>query len=91
MNPPLDRIAVMKDSPLYAQLRREMESGTNAELLADLNRFLDSFGDHDQDCPGFGARGRAAEMDTCSCGFARRYDFVDELERRLSDDLRGGR
>ena len=78
----------MKDSPLYAQLRREMENGTNAALLADLGRFLDSFGDHDQDCPCFDARGRGAELETCTCGFARRYDLLDELEKPLCRSTR---
>ena len=78
----------MKDSPLYAHLRREMENATDGELLADLTRFLDSFGDHDPDCPGFDAHGRDAELAACACGFARRYDFLDQLQQRLDGSTR---
>jgi hypothetical protein len=74
----------MRDTPLYAELREHMAQASAEELLADLQRFMDSFGDHDPDCPGFAARGRDAELATCSCGFARRWDFLDELERRWS-------
>jgi len=78
----------VKDSPLYAQLRQQMETGTDDELLADLARFLDSFADHDPDCPGFGAHGREPELTACSCGFARRYDFLDQLRLRLTRTTR---
>jgi hypothetical protein len=52
----------MKDNPVYAQLLQQMRTGTDAELLADLTRFVDSFADHDEDCPGYGAVGRDAEL-----------------------------
>jgi hypothetical protein len=74
----------MKESALYAELLARMQTATDEELLADLTRFVDSFGDHDDDCPGFGAVGRDAELDACACGFARRYDLLAELRDRLA-------
>ncbi|MEO8638963.1 MAG: hypothetical protein ABI458_03495 [Chloroflexota bacterium] len=74
----------MKDSPLYAQLLRQMRVASNEEFVADLTRFVDSFADHDDDCPGYGARGREEELAACSCGFARRHDLLDEVQRRLA-------
>ena len=73
----------MKDDPVYVQLLRQMRTGTDAELIADLTRFVDSFADHDQDCPGYDAVGRDAELASCRCGFARRYDLIEELRLRL--------
>jgi hypothetical protein len=74
----------MKDDPLYAQLTEQMRTGTDEQLVADLTRFVDSFADHDDDCPGYGAVGREAELAACACGFARRYDLRAELRRRLT-------
>lgn len=74
----------MKDSPLYEQLPREMKAATNEELVADLNRFVDSFADHDDNCPGYNVVGRDAELAACTCGFARRHDLLDEVRLRLS-------
>jgi len=73
----------VKDNPVYAQLLQQMRTGTDAELLADLTRFVDSFADHDEDCPGYGAIGRDTELASCTCGFARRYDLIEELRLRL--------
>ena len=74
----------MKDSPLYAELLQQMRAGTDEELLADLKRFLESFGDHDDACPGYNAVGRDAELATCICGYARRHDLLDEVLLRLA-------
>jgi hypothetical protein len=74
----------MRDSPLYAELLQRMRSGTDDDLVADMTRFIDSFADHDDDCPGYGVVGRDAELATCACGFARRHDLLDELRRRLA-------
>jgi hypothetical protein len=74
----------MQDDPLYAQLTEQMRTGTDEQLVADLTRFVDSFADHDDDCPGYGAVGREAELAACACGFARRYDLLDEVRRRLT-------
>lgn len=74
----------MKDNPVYAQLTEQMRTGSDEELLADLSRFIGSFGDHDDECPAYGAVGRDAELAACACGFARRYDLVDELRSRLA-------
>ena len=74
----------MKDNPAYAQLLEQMRTGTDEEVLADLARFVDSFGDHDHDCPGYDAVGREAELSACTCGFARRLDLLDEIRRRLA-------
>ena len=73
----------MKDSPLYAHLVQQMKSATDSEFLADLTRFVDSFADHDDDCPGYSVYERGQELAACTCGFARRHDFLDELRRRL--------
>lgn len=43
----------MKDSPQYAELIGQMKAATDEEFIADLRRFVDSFADHDDDCPGF--------------------------------------
>jgi hypothetical protein len=74
----------MQDNPVYAQLTEQMRTGSDEELLADLTRFIGSFGDHDDECPGYGAVGRDEELAACACGFARRYDLLDELRRRLA-------
>jgi hypothetical protein len=73
----------VKDNPEYAQLIREMTAATDDGLLADLTRFIESFGDHDDDCPGYSVYGREAELATCTCGFVRRHDLIDEVRRRL--------
>jgi hypothetical protein len=74
----------VKDNPVYAQLMEQIRTGTDAELLADLVRFVDSFADHDDDCPGYAVVGREAELAVCSCGFARRHDLLDEVRLRLA-------
>jgi hypothetical protein len=74
----------MRDDPTYRELVRRTRTGTDAELVADLTRFVDSFGDHDEECPGYRAVGRDAELAACTCGFARRYDLLDEVARRLT-------
>jgi hypothetical protein len=74
----------VKDNPVYAQLLQQMRTGTDTQLLADLTRFLDSFADHDDDCPGYAVVGREAELAACTCGFARRYDLLDEVRLRLT-------
>jgi len=74
----------VKDNPVYAQLTEQMRVGSDEELLGDLTRFIGSFGDHDDECPGFGAVGSDAELAACTCGFARRYDLIDELRSRLA-------
>lgn len=73
----------MRHDPVYAELVARMRAGTDDELVADLTRFVGSFADHDNECPGYNAIGREAELDTCTCGFARRYDLLDEVQRRL--------
>ena len=74
----------MKESPQYAELVRQMKAATDDELVADLTRFVDSFADHDDDCPGYSLYERTAELTACSCGFARRHDLLDELRSRLA-------
>ena len=73
----------MKDSQQYAALLRAMRAGTDEDLLADLTRFIDSFADHDDECPGYHAVGRDVELSACTCGFARRHDLLAELRLRL--------
>lgn len=73
----------MKESPLYAELNRQMKTATDDEFLADLTRFVDSFADHDDDCPAYTVYEPAAELAACSCGFARRHDLLDEVRLRL--------
>ena len=73
----------MRDSPLYAELLQQMQASSDDELIADLERFLGSFADHDDDCPGYNVFGRDAELAACACGFARRYDFIDQVRLRL--------
>jgi len=74
----------MKDSPLYAELLAQRRDASDEELMADLRRFIDSFADHDDDCPGYGVYERGAELAACSCGFARRHDLLDEVRTRLA-------
>ena len=73
----------MKDTREYAALLRAMRTGTDGDFLADLTRFIGSFADHDDDCPGYSAVGRDAELSACTCGFARRHDLLDEVRLRL--------
>jgi len=75
----------MKESPLYAQLLQQMKGATDDELVADLTRFVDSFADHDDDCPAYSVYERADELAACTCGFARRHDLLDEVRRRLGE------
>jgi hypothetical protein len=74
----------MKDSEKYAELLRTMKTATDEEFLADLTRFVDSFADHDDDCPAYNVYGREAELEACTCGFARRHDLLDEVRLRLA-------
>ncbi len=74
----------MKDSPRYSELIREMRAATDDGLLADLTRFIESFGDHDDECPGYSVYGREPELAACTCGFVRRHDLLDEVRRRLA-------
>lgn len=74
----------MKDTKLYVELLEKMKAATDGEFLADLTRFMDSFADHDDDCPGFSVVGRDAELAACTCGFARRHDLLDEVRHRLA-------
>lgn len=74
----------MKDNPAYAELIERMRSGTDEALIADLTRFIGSFADHDDECPGYSVTGREAELAACTCGFARRHDLLDEVQRRLA-------
>jgi len=76
----------MRRSPLYAELVAKMRSAPPDVLVDDLKRFVDTFGDHDSDCPAadtllYGSE----ELDVCVCGFARRFDLFDEFLRRLGD------
>ena len=73
----------MKDSQLYAELLRTMKMATDEEFLADLTRFVDSFADHDDECPALNVYGREQELAACACGFARRHDLFDEVRIRL--------
>ena len=73
----------MKDSPQYAQLLEVMKASSDEEFVADLTRFIDSFGDHDDDCAAYQVYGRDAELAACACGFARRHDLLDEVRLRL--------
>jgi hypothetical protein len=74
----------MRDSPLYADLMQQMKGATDEEFVADLTRFVDSFADHDDDCPGYSVVDRDAELAACTCGFARRHDLLDEVRLRLA-------
>jgi hypothetical protein len=58
------------------------------ELVADLRRFILTYGDHDADCPGNRATGAAvADPDLCSCGFIARMDeLLTEVARRTREE-----
>lgn len=73
----------MKDRPQYAELLRQMQTSGDDDLIADLERFIGSFADHDDECPGYNVFSRDAELAACTCGFARRHDFIDQLRLRL--------
>ncbi len=73
----------MRDSPQYAELLHQMKTSGDEDFIADLQRFLASFADHDDDCPGYNVSGRDAELAVCTCGFARRHDFIDQVRLRL--------
>lgn len=77
-------LRAVKDNPTYLQLLQQMRQGSNEDFIADLTRFVDSFADHDDDCPGYSVAGRDAELAACVCGFARRYDILDEVRLRLA-------
>ncbi len=73
----------VKNNPQYAELLLHMQTASDDDLLADLERFLGSFADHDDDCPAYNIFGRQDELGACTCGFARRHDFMDQLRSRL--------
>jgi len=73
----------VRNSPLYAELLHQMKTSSDDAFIADLQRFLESFADHDDDCPGYSVVGPDAELAACTCGFARRHDFIDQLRLRL--------
>lgn len=74
----------LRQSPLYAELLANMRTASPEAFVDDLKRFVDTFGDHDSDCPVADTllNGRE-EVDACVCGFARRFDLYDEVLIRL--------
>jgi len=73
----------VKDSSLYHELVAKMRSYGNAEFAADLERFIDSYADHDPDCLVDDDR-PPREIESCTCGFARRHEFYAQLQLRLA-------
>ena len=53
------------------------DSPQYAELLRQMQT------SSDDDCPGYNVFGRHAELAACTCGFARRHDFIDQVRLRL--------
>ena len=78
----------MKETPLYRELLATMTTYSDPDFAADLERFIDSFADHDPDCPVVDV-GSRRELESCTCGFARRFDFYDQLRIRLGREVRG--
>jgi hypothetical protein len=64
----------MRNSPEYAQEVTALPGMSHAELLARIQNFMESYGDHDEDCPLIDSRlyGRDAELDPCVCGYVIR-------------------
>ena len=55
-----------------------------SELVAEIRRFILSFGEHDPGCPGIDATTWTQQREVCICGFAGR---LDELMQRLEEAL----
>jgi hypothetical protein len=53
--------------PLYHELVAKMNSYSDADFGADLERFIDTFADHDPDCPVVEG-GSRREIESCTCG-----------------------
>jgi hypothetical protein len=55
-------------------------------LIADLRRFILSFGEHDPECPGYEATGpMAVDARSCTCGFIPRMnDLLAETAARIT-------
>ena len=75
----------MKDSPIYRQELAALPGMSHSDLVARIQKFIESYGDHDEDCPLIDSSlyGRDAELDPCACGYVFRWELLAELERRL--------
>ena len=56
----------------------------DSELVAEIRRFILSFGEHDPDCPGIDATTWTQQCAVCICGFSSR---LDELMQKLEEAL----
>jgi hypothetical protein len=56
------------------------------EIVAELRRFILSFGEHDPDCLGVDATVWEQQLQVCQCGFAPR---LDQLLAQLATVLAG--
>ena len=82
------------DEPVECLLHRWLEragrrvgaAGQEDPLIADLRRFILSFGEHDPECPGFEAQGpMAVEGRSCACGFIPRMnDLLADTAARIA-------
>jgi hypothetical protein len=75
----------MRNSLEYARELAALPELSHAELVARVRTFMESYGDHDEDCPLIDSSlyGRDAELGQCVCGYCFRWELLAELERRL--------
>lgn len=78
----------MKNNPVYLQELAALPGMSHADFVARIQKFIESYGDHDEDCPLIDSSlyGREAELDQCACGYVFRWELFAELERRLMRD-----
>ncbi len=75
----------MKNDPVYREELAKLPGLSHADFVARAQRFIESYGDHDEDCPVLESSlyGRDAELEPCACGYVFRWELLAELERRL--------
>jgi hypothetical protein len=53
-------------------------------LVIELRRFILTYAEHDQDCPGIDANAWGHQLQVCVCGLAPRLDeLMEKLSKRL--------
>lgn len=71
--------------PLKCNVRQRMTKEQLDPLVQEIRTFLDSYSEHDPDCPAFNATGPAVRDSTnCMCGLTvRQQELISKLEQRL--------
>ena len=78
-------LVLIRDHPVYQAEVAKLRGYSDADLLGRLEKFLGSYSDHDDDCPGLAGRayGREDELAICECGHVFQWELMAELRTRL--------